>query len=267
MLLECKARVVVCLTYTAISSLCLLLGAVVLGRINHVGECRLSLLPGTGLQSTVGVDPELLRLEVLKHLLDAGLDLLLAGDTRRVDVVDTRSNVARVGLIDEDLEELGVRLAVLDTEDISVKSGNGVEEVLELGVAEVGVDLSRVLDTTDRQLERVDGPLEVVVALLTFAKGKTLTQGRLIDLDNVDTSSLKVNNLVTKSESKLLSLDGLVNIITRERPPQTSDRSSKHTLHGLLGDRGSVLGLLDSHGSRARDVTNDDWWSDAARTV
>jgi hypothetical protein len=49
-----------------------------------------------------------------KHLLDALLDLLLAGNTRGVDVVDTRADVTGVLLVIKDLQELGIRLAVLD---------------------------------------------------------------------------------------------------------------------------------------------------------
>jgi hypothetical protein len=37
--------------------------------------------PGTSLEATVGVDPELIGAEVLEHLIDAVLDLLLAGNT------------------------------------------------------------------------------------------------------------------------------------------------------------------------------------------
>jgi hypothetical protein len=132
--------------------------AVELGGVDHVDKRGLGLLPLAGLETTVGVDPELLGLEVGQHLRDAVLDLLLRRNTRGVDVVDTRTNVAGVGLVLEDLEELGVALAVLDGENISVESGDGVEEVLELGVAEVGVDLGRVLDTSARKLERVDSP-------------------------------------------------------------------------------------------------------------
>lgn len=123
----------------------LLLGillAVELGSINHVGQRSLGLGPLASLETTVGVNPELLRLEMNKHLFDSVLDLLLAWDTRRVDIVDTRTDVTRIRLIDEDLEKLGIRLAVLDGENISIKSSDGVEEVLELGVTEVRVDLS-----------------------------------------------------------------------------------------------------------------------------
>lgn len=243
------------------------LGTEVLGGVDHVDQSLLGLLPLTGLETTVRVDPELLRLQVLQHLLDAVLDLLLAGNTGRVDIVDTRTNVAGVGLLDEDTKELGVRLAVLDGENISVEGGNGVEEVLELGVTEVRVDLSRVLNADGRQAESLDGPVEVGLTLLARAEGKTLTQGRLVNLDDIDASLLKVNDLVTEGKSKLLSLDGLVDIITGERPSQASDGASQHTLHGLAGDGGGVLGLLDSHGGRARDVTDDDRGTNASGTV
>jgi hypothetical protein len=142
-----------------------------------------------------------------------------------------------------------------------------VEEVLELGVAEVGVDLSRVLNTGGGQLEAVDGPLEVGVTLRALAERETLTKGRLIDLDDEDAVLLKVNDLITERESELLALDGLVDVDTGERPPQAGDGAGKHALHGLLGDRGSVLALLDGHGSRAGDVADDDGRADAARAV
>lgn len=221
----------------------------------------------TGLETAVRVDPELLRLEELKHLLDAVLDLLLAGNTRRVDVVDTRADVARVSLVNKDLQELGVRLAVLDGENISVKSGNGVEEVLELGVAEVRVDLGGVLDTGNGETEGLDSPIQVSLTLLAGAERETLTESRLVDLDDVDASSLKVNDLVAEGKSKLLSLDGLVDVVTRERPSETGDGTSQHTLHGLLGDGGGELGLLDGHGGRAGDVTDNDRGTDTAGSV
>ena len=44
-------------------------------------------------------------------------------------------------------QELGVRLAVLDGEDVGIEGSDGVEEILEFGVTEVRVDLGRVLDT------------------------------------------------------------------------------------------------------------------------
>lgn len=90
--------------------------------------------------------------------------------------------MARIGLVNEDLEELGIGLGVLDGQNVRVQSADGVEEVLELGVAEVGVDLGRVLDTSSRELEAVDSPLQVGITLLSRAKRKSLTKGGLIDL-------------------------------------------------------------------------------------
>ena len=58
-----------------------------------------------------------------------------------------------------------------------------------------------------------------------------------------------------------------MNVVTRERPPQAGDGTCEHTLHGLLGDRGSVLRLLDSHRGGTRDVTDDDRGTDAAGSV
>lgn len=58
-----------------------------------------------------------------------------------------------------------------------------------------------------------------------------------------------------------------MDIVTGEGPSEAGDGSSKHTLHGLLGDGGGVLGLLDGHGSRAGDVTDDDRGTDAAGSV
>lgn len=196
--------------------------------------------------------------------------------------------MAGVGLVNEDLEELGVGLGVLNREDISIQSGNGMEEVLELGVAEVRMDLSGVLNTSGGELEAVDSPLQVGVTLLARTKRQTLTESRLVDLTttllahpknkndtkslllhlhHVDTVLLKVNNLITESKGKLLSLNGLVNVDTRERPPEASNGASKHALHGFLGNRGSVLALLDSHSGRSGDISDNDGRADATRSI
>ena len=173
----------------------------------------------------------------------------------------------RVGLVNKDLEQLGIRLAVLDGENVGIKGGDGVEEVLELGVAEVGVDLCAVLDAGGGKLEAVDSPAEVLLTLRAGTERKTLTESRLVNLDDVDAGSLEVDNLVAEGESELLSLDGLMDVVTREGPAQAGDRASKHTLHRLLADAGGVLALLHGHGSRAGDVADNNGRPDAARTV
>ena len=42
-----------------------------------------------------------------------------------MNVVDTRADVAGVSLVNEDLEELGIGLGVLNGENIGIQSGNG----------------------------------------------------------------------------------------------------------------------------------------------
>lgn len=49
-----------------------------------------------------------------------------------------------------------------------------MEKVLELGVAEVRVDLGGVLNTSSGELEAVDGPLKVGIALSSLAERETL---------------------------------------------------------------------------------------------
>lgn len=86
-------------------------------------------------------------------------------------------------------------------------------------------------------------------------------------LHNVDAILLQVNDLITESESKLLGLDGLVNVDTREGPAKAGNRPSKHALHGLLRNRSSILALLDGHRGRAGDIADNDGRADAARAV
>jgi len=102
-----------------------------LSSIYHVGEGSLRLHPLPGLQTAVRVDPELIWSKVLEHLFDAVLDLLFTRNTRRMDIVDTRPDVAGIGFIHKDLKQLRITLTILNAEDIRVKSRNGVEEILK----------------------------------------------------------------------------------------------------------------------------------------
>ena len=59
-----------------------------LGGADDVGERGLGLLPAAGLEAAVRVDEEQVGRDLLEHLGDALLDLVLRGHARRVDVVD-----------------------------------------------------------------------------------------------------------------------------------------------------------------------------------
>ena len=58
-----------------------------------------------------------------------------------MDVVETGSDTRVVSLVLEGLDQLHVGLGGLDGDDVSVQSLDRPEDVVEVGVAEVGVDL------------------------------------------------------------------------------------------------------------------------------
>ena len=233
---------------------------------DEVLERLLGLLPASGLETTVRVDDEEVGGEDLDHGGDSVLDLLLRGDTGRVDVVDTGANLVGVSVGLEDIEELEVGLGSLDGDDIGIESLDGGEDVSEVRVTEVGVDLDVVLNTRGGESERVDGPLEVGVPVL-LSERETLSDGGLIDLDGLDAGVGEVDDLVSKSEGELLRLNLLGDIGSGERPVEDGDRTGKHTLHGLLGKALGVGGPSDGHGLRSGNVRDDNGGSDVSGTV
>lgn len=130
---------------------------------DEVLERSLGLLPSTGLQAAIGVDEQQLRLDERQELGNTILDLLLARDTGRVDIVDTGPDLVGVTELLEGREQLEVRLGRLDGDDVRIKTLDRGEDVVEVGVAEVRVGLGRVSDTGGGELEGVDSPGEVAV--------------------------------------------------------------------------------------------------------
>jgi hypothetical protein len=94
-------------------------------------------------------------------------DLLLAGDTRRVNVVYTRTNLVGVTVLLEGVEELHVTLRELDRDDIGIETLNGGEDVTKVGVAEVRVSLSSIGHTSGGELECVHSPFQVLIPVRT----------------------------------------------------------------------------------------------------
>lgn len=188
-----------------------------------------------------------------------------------MNVVNSRANLVGVTVLLECMQELHVALGRLDGDDISVKALNRGEDIVEVRVTEVGVSLESVGNACGGELERVDSPGEVGIPVnaakrklkgiasaneLVVKSGRTYTlaDGRLVDLDGVDTGLLKVTDLVAESKRELLGLQFTRNIGTRERPVQDGDGTSKHALHGFLGDALGVRAPLHGHRSRATDV-------------
>lgn len=204
--------------------------------------------------------------DLLQHGISTLLHLLGGGDTRGVDIKDTRSDLGVVAVSREGAEDTHVTLGVLDGQDIGIHADNGLEDILEVRVAHVGVDDGGILDTGGREQEGIDGPLEVKVKV-DRAEGKTLTNGGLIDLDVDNASLLQVGDLIADGQGQLGADDGAGDVITDEGPLQAGDGTGQHTLHGLAGQGLGVDGLGDGHGVDTMDISKDNWGTDAAGTV
>ncbi|KAI3484742.1 hypothetical protein L1887_52028 [Cichorium endivia] len=231
---------------------------------HHVGELGGALLPGTGLETAVRVDPDRVLGEDLGHGLDAADHLVLAGDTGRVDVKDTGANVRGVADLLEGAEEVLAGLGVLDRDHVGVELDDRLHDERKVRVAEVRGDVHGVAAARGRETERVDGPSEVAGPVL-LAERQTLTDGGLVDLDGADTGLLEVDDLVAEGEGDLLGLNLLADVGTGEGPVEDGDGAGEHALHGLLGEALGVRRPADGHGRRAADVRDDDGGADVAR--
>ena len=238
--------------------------AALLGSSHHVGELGSALLPGSGLETAVGVDPDRILGEDLGHGLDAADHLVLAGDTRRVDVKDTGADVRRVADLLEGAEQVLTRLGVLDRDHVGVELDDRLHDEREVRVAEVRSNVHGVRAARGGETERVDGPSEVAGPVL-LAERETLTDGGLVDLDGTNTGLLEVDDLVAEGKGDLLGLHLLADVGTGERPVEDGDGAGKHALHGLLGEALGVRRPADGHGSGTADVRDNDGGTNVAR--
>ncbi|QBM86523.1 hypothetical protein METSCH_A11680 [Metschnikowia aff. pulcherrima] len=242
----------------------LVLGSELLGSVHHVGQRGLGLLPASGLQTTVRVDPELVGWVNLQDLGDSRDKLLLGRNSWRVNVEQAQANVVRV--VRELSDVVGVvLLGELNGHNVGVQSLDVVR--VQVGVAEVRVDLRGVLDTGGGDSEGLSSPVQVVGSLLASSQRQALSDGRLVHLDHGDTGSLQVLNLVSQGQAQLQGLHLLRNVVSWERPSETGHRTGQHTLDRQLGQGLRVNGLLHGHGLRSGHVTNNDRWSHVSGAV
>src|SRR5690606_28784844 len=115
-----------------------------LSRSDEVLERRLRLGVRTGLETAVGVDPQLLTGNRLLRELQQLRDLLRRGNARRVDVPHARSDLALVAVVADRGEHLHARAGRLDRGDVRAKAVDRIDDLAELRVAQVRVDLSVV---------------------------------------------------------------------------------------------------------------------------
>jgi len=149
-----------------------------LGSVDQVDQRSLGLLPSTGLKTTVWVNEQQRVGEELQHGTQTLLNLLTSGDTRRVDIVNTRTNLVGISVVLEGLEQLHVALGRLDRDDIGIQTLDRWEDIIEVGVAEVGVGLGGIGDTSGGETEGVYGPSEVVIPIGTTERKLNETNGR-----------------------------------------------------------------------------------------
>jgi hypothetical protein len=123
----------------------------------------LGFLPSTGLQAAIGVDEQELRFDESQELGNTVLNLLLARNTGRVDVVDTRPDLVRVTKLLESRQQLEVALGSLDGDDVRIETLDRREDVVEVRVAEVRVGLSSITNTGGGEPEGVDSPGKISI--------------------------------------------------------------------------------------------------------
>ena len=116
------------------------------------------------------------------------------------------------------------------------------------------------------QTALTDLPAFDVRPLVAFDIQRDSSKSREQD-DGLDTSLLKINNLVAECQSELLALELTRDIGTREGPVEDGDGASEHTLHGLAGEALGVLRPLNGDGARAADIGNDDGRTNVTRAV
>ena len=92
-----------------------------------------------------------------------------------MNIIDTRTNFVRIAELLEGAKEFKITLGRFDRNDIGIEALDRGEDVVEIRVAEVGVSLQRVGDTSGRKLERVNSPGEVVVPI--YATKRQLLKG------------------------------------------------------------------------------------------
>ena len=158
-----------------------------------------------------------------------------------------------------------VLLGEFDGNNISVQ---GLDMVwIQVRVTEVRVDLSLVLNNGGSDSEGFSGPLVVLGSFFTSSQWQTFSDGWFIDLDDLNTGGFQVSDFVSDSQSQLVGLGLLVDIVSWERPSQTSDWTGQHTLNWLLSNRLGVDNFLNGHWLWSGQVTDDDWWSNVTGTV
>ena len=113
---------------------------------NHVDEGGADLVPASGFQAAIGVDPELVAGDPLPRPGEEVTHLSHRRAAGRVDVVDAGSDLIGVAIGPERIEQLHSGPSSLDRDHIRIQAADGMDDVVELRVAHMGVDLRGIVD-------------------------------------------------------------------------------------------------------------------------
>lgn len=91
-------------------------------------------------------------------------------------------------------------------------------------------DLSSVLDTNVGDPEGVHSPIQVV-GLLGLPKRQPFSQRSLVNLNDIDTSFLKILHFILDGQSNLVGSLGPGLVISNKGPVEDGNRACKHSLH------------------------------------
>src|SRR6267154_5263031 len=233
---------------------------------HHVLECRQRLVPATGLEPAVGVDPDLRAIQHARHALQRAGDFRHGRHAWRVNVVDAGADLVGVLVVLEPLEQLRAGAGALDRDHIRVHALDDPQDVIELAVAHMRVNLGPVAHTRRRQPERVHRPL-LVGGPIGPAQGQAFAQRRFVYLDHADARRFEIDDLVADRQRDLLGGFRARLVVAHKGPLQDRHRAGEHAFHRALRERLRVPAPAHGHRARARDVAKDDRRLHIAGTV
>src|SRR2546429_4671199 len=128
-----------------------------------MGECWTYFLPTPCFQSTVRIDPYLLRREDLEDTAQFPDQFLRGRHAWRMDVIDAKTDVVWIAISGKGLQQLELRTRGFDQSYVCVHACNVLNDIVKLRVAQVRVNLCFVLHGARGEAETEHGPVEVIL--------------------------------------------------------------------------------------------------------
>ena len=183
-----------------------------------------------------------------------------------MDVPHARTQLALEAVLGHGGQNVHARARGLDGGHVGIQVIDRVDDDVELGVAQVGVDLGGGRRAAGGQAEGAHRPLQVV-GPVGQPQRQGLADGGLVDLHDGDAGGLQVGDLRAQGERQLVGDLGTRDVVAHEGPGHDRHRPGEHALHGLVGQRLRVGAPDHGHGLGPGDVAPQDGGAGAARPV